>query len=653
VKATETLISSGGDKVELFVPGRICLFGEHSDWAGGYRRVNSDVGRGHAIIVGTNQGLRATADPHTSRFIMEVPWRTDGESSLDLPMDRETLLSHAQAGGFFSYACGVAYQILTHYNVGGLHIVNHTVDLPVKKGLSSSAATCVLVARAFNRLYDLKMTVRGEMEYAYQGEITTPSRCGRMDQGCAYGDRPVLMTFDGDRIDVTELKVGGDLNYVIVDLRAGKDTRAILAALNRCYPFPANKTQRSAHDYLGKENAAITSEARAAIEAGDVEVLGGLMNRAQEEFDRNLAPLCPHELEAPVLHSLLAWEPIQNLVVGGKGVGSGGDGTAQLLCRDAEARERVVELIEGQRGMSCLPLVVRSVPRARKAVIPAAGFGTRLFPASKAVKKELFPVVDGTGRAKPAILAIVEELIDSGIEQIAIVVQESDRPEFESLFESLPGIDNYRKLSSEDQAYCERLLEIGRHISYVVQESQEGFGHAVLCARDWVGGEPFLLALGDHVYRAKGTESCTRQLLDVHERYGASLVGVKEIDEDALGRFGCVGGRWIEDGVLEISQFVEKPTLEEARLRLRVDGLSRHQYLGLFGQYVLSPTVFDLLQDEVDNRRGVGELQLTPSLDRLRIQDGFFGLRVNGRSYDIGVPESYRDAVYHYGEAEE
>ncbi len=96
---------------------------------------------------------------------------------------------------------------MTHYHVRGLEIDNYQTDLPIKKGLSSSAAICVLVARAFNRIYDLKMTVRGEMEYAYLGEITTPSRCGRMDQGCAYGNKPIIMVYDGEQTDVKELSV--------------------------------------------------------------------------------------------------------------------------------------------------------------------------------------------------------------------------------------------------------------------------------------------------------------------------------------------------------------------------------------------------------------------------------------------------------------
>jgi len=135
-------------------------------------------------------------------------------------MQTDALLAEAQKGGFFSYIAGVAYQIATHYRVRGLVIDNDRTDLPVKKGLSSSAAICVLTARAFNKIYDLKMTIRGEMEYAYLGEIVTPWRCGRMDQGCAFGDRPILMTHDRDLLGIRELRVGADLYLLRVRRRA-------------------------------------------------------------------------------------------------------------------------------------------------------------------------------------------------------------------------------------------------------------------------------------------------------------------------------------------------------------------------------------------------------------------------------------------------
>src|SRR5512137_1381074 len=218
--------------MKLSVPGRICLFGEHSDWAGGYRRINADIEKGYAVICGTNQGIYAEVEPHPHSLVLSSV-TPDGKTigPVEIPMEPQALLKVAGEGGFWSYTAGVAYQVLTNYHVRGLVIHNYKTDLPLKKGLSSSAAICVLTARAFNRAYDLKMTTRGEMELAYHGEITTPSRCGRMDQGCAFGKRPVLMTFDGDRLDTAELQVNGELFMVIVDLHAQKDTLEILNRL--------------------------------------------------------------------------------------------------------------------------------------------------------------------------------------------------------------------------------------------------------------------------------------------------------------------------------------------------------------------------------------------------------------------------------------
>ena len=198
--------------MKLFVPGRICLFGEHSDWAGGYRRINADIEKGYSLITGTDQGIHAEVSPHpTSLILTSVTPDGQRQGPYEIPMEPKVLMEEAQKGGYWSYIAGVAYQALINYHVRGLVIDNFKTDLPIKKGLSSSAAICVLAARAFNRVYDLKLTVRGEMEMAYQGEITTPSRCGRLDQGCAFGNRPVLMTFDGDRLETEELRVNEPL----------------------------------------------------------------------------------------------------------------------------------------------------------------------------------------------------------------------------------------------------------------------------------------------------------------------------------------------------------------------------------------------------------------------------------------------------------
>ena len=634
--------------MKLFVPGRICLFGEHSDWAGGYRRVNAEIEKGYAIIAGTNQGLYADVKPHPNKLVLKATLN-DGtrREAYEIPMNQKALLDAAQQGGFYSYAAGVAYQVLTHYRVHGLEIDNYKTDLPVKKGLSSSAAVCVLVARAFNRLYDLKLTVRGEMELAYAGEITTPSRCGRLDQGCAYGNRPIFMTFDGDRIDVREVSAPKELYFVIVDLHASKDTREILNCLNRCYPFAVEELQRRVQNYLGPVNARIVAQTEEALRAGDAKRLGELMTGAQAEFDRNLQPACPSQLTAPVLHKVLNYPSLQPYIWGGKGVGSQGDGTAQFIARDEAAQQKVIEIVEKELGMTGLKLVLKPGRRVRKAVIPAAGFGTRLFPATKAIKKELFPIIDKDGRAKPAILAIVEEALSAGIEEVCILVQSSDRDLFEEIFRVPPPIENFNKLSRENQKYSSYLMEVGHRITFLAQDSQEGFGHAVFCAREWVGEEPFLLLLGDHLYKSDTDEPCARQLLQVYERVGHSVVGVKPMPGAAVHAFGCLTGDWEEpNAVLTVTEFYEKPDREYARQHLQVEGLGDDEFLTVFGQYVLSPKVFDYLEEHIRlNIRERGEFQLTSCLDRLRQEEGFTACMVKGRRFDIGSPEAYRQTI--------
>jgi UTP-glucose-1-phosphate uridylyltransferase/mevalonate kinase len=640
--------------MNLFVPGRICLFGEHSDWGGGYRRINADIEKGYAIIVGTNQGVYAEVKPHPTKLIFQATLN-DGtkEGPREIPMERSALLEEAQKGGFFSYAAGVAYQVITHYRVRGLDIDNYRTDLPIKKGLSSSAAVCVLVARAFNRIYDLKLTVRGEMELAYNGEITTPSRCGRLDQGCAYGDRPIEMVFDGDRLDVKELSVPAQLHYIIVDLKASKDTREILARLNHCYPFAENEVQRNVQKYLGPINRRIVNDAAVALKSGNADRLGEIMNEAQSLFDKNLQPACTSQLTAPVLHKLLDYAPLKPFIHGGKGVGSQGDGTAQLLAKDQESQEKAIEIIERDLGMSCLRLVLKPARRVRKAVIPAAGFGTRLFPATKAVKKELFPVIGADGRAKPAILAIVEEAVAAGIEEVCILVQSADRELFEEIFCVPPAIENYNKLSKENQKYSEYLMDVGHRITFLAQDVQEGFGHAVHCARSWVGDEPFLLMLGDHLYASDTDTPCSRQLLDAYELAGKSVVGLKETPGSDVRQFGCAAGIWNDDnGLLSVTEFAEKPGREYAEQHLRVEKIASDMFLTVFGQYVLSPKIFEYLEENIRlNIRENGEFQLTSCLDRLRKEEGVFGILIKGRRFDIGNPDAYLNAIVEFRKA--
>ena len=640
--------------MKIFVPGRICLFGEHSDWAGGYRRINSEIERGYALIAGTNQGIYAEVAPYPDSLILSST-APNGEQQgpYEIPMQLDTLLEEAQKGGFWSYIAGVAYQVLTHYHVRGLVINNYQTDMPVKKGLSSSAAICVLTARAFNRIYDLKMTTRGEMEMAYQGEIVTPSRCGRLDQGCAFGDRPVLMTFDGDRLETQELSIAEDLHFVIVDLHAQKNTMEILARLNRAYPFADNEIETGVQQLLGPINQRIVSEATTALQAADAQRLGELMTEAQVNFDRYATPACPEELTAPVLHQVLNYEPLKPHIWGAKGVGSQGDGTAQFLARSPEDQDSVIKIIEHNLGMSGLKLTLHAGAQIRKAVIPAAGFGARLFPATKATKKELFPVVDRDGIAKPAILLSVEEALEAGLDEVIIIVQPEDLDAFQSLFNIQVSIENFNKLSPQFQEYSRLMLDMGRKVRFVVQYKQEGLGHALYTAREQIGNEPFLLMLGDHIYRSNTEQSCARQLLATYQQHGTSVIGLRRTPESEIANFGTVTGRWIEpDKLLHITEFVEKPALDYARINLQVPGLANNEYLTVFGQYIIKPQIFQQIEEHIDNNvRERGEFQLTSALDRLRQEDGFMGVMMDGQRFDIGLPEHYLQTLNSFGQS--
>ena len=152
-------------------------------------------------------------------------------------------------------------------------------------------------------------------------------------------------------------------------------------------------------------------------------------------------------------------------------------------------------------------------------------------------------------------------------------------------------------------------------MSFVEQESQEGFGHAVFAAREWVGEEPFLLMLGDHLYASDDDVPCARQLLDVYDQHQTSVVGVMRTEASLIDQFGAVGGSWIDDAkqrLLTVDQFVEKPTIEFARSNLQINDCSENEFLTLFGQYVLSSKVFELLSEVIaGNQREQGEFQLT------------------------------------------
>lgn len=641
-------------KMTLFVPGRLCLFGEHTDWAGKYRTMNADIEPGMAIVTGLEQGIEA--DIERSRdfeVTSEAPEIQEIWQDFKCSMDEASLKSIAKSGSFFSYCAGVASYMLEWYKVGGVHIHLKKMTLPMKSGLSSSAAICVLVARAFNRLYGLNLNTLGEMNIAYLGEARTQSRCGRLDQACAFGVKPNLMTFDGDEIEVQPLNIKAKLHWVFADLCASKDTITILRDLNKAYPFAGSPKEEKLHSALGIDNKDIIDRAIAYMKEGEVEKLGQLMTEAQELFDSKVAPMCPSQLKSPKLHKVLKDPKIKPFIYGGKGVGSQGDGSIQFLAKDATCQDKLVEYLSSQ-GMRPYKLTINPVHSIRKAIIPVAGFGTRLYPSTRVLKKDFFPIVDRDGRVKPVILILLEELVRSGIEEICLVLgSEEERIQYKEFFENRLPDEHMQKLNLQSQEYEERILSIGKRLQFVYQEEKRGFGHAVYQCASFANNEPVLLLLGDTLYRSYTNKPCTLQFIEQYEAYNKPMVSIHETALNLVSRYGIITGEWedADETIMRMSKIHEKPTSYYAEEHLGVIGRSgQKKYYSVFGQYILTKEVFDQLKLDIDAAVDNGkEIELTSALETVREQHGMMAVRLNGKMYDMGNAEAFRKTVSEFG----
>ena len=253
----------------------------------------------------------------------------------------------------------------------------------------------------------------------------------------------------------------------------------------------------------------------------------------------------------------------------------------------------------------------------RKAIIPAAGFGTRFLPATKAIPKEMIPVVD-----TPTIEYVVREAVESGIDDILIIVSRGKRAieEHFSPNSELEGVLESRNRVSE-LAHVRAFDGVRLHFTW--QHEQKGLGDAVLCGRLHVGNEPFAVLLGDTIMESYSSAPVTAQLLETHERYESSVIALQEVPPEIVSRYGIVGGEKLSTDLLELDRLVEKPSPESAPSRMAIAG-----------RYVLTPAIFDILESLEPGKNG--EVGLTEAVQQLLSIEKVYGRRIDGRRHDIG-----------------
>lgn len=266
--------------------------------------------------------------------------------------------------------------------------------------------------------------------------------------------------------------------------------------------------------------------------------------------------------------------------------------------------------------------------KIRKAIIPAAGLGTRFLPATKAMPKEMLPIVD-----KPTIQYIIEEAVASGIEDIIIVTGKGKRAiedHFDSSFELEHNLASKEKWKLLDEV--RRPSEMA-DIHYIRQKEPKGLGHAIWCARKFIGDEPFAVLLGDDIVEAE--IPCLQQMIHIFDRYQQPVVGVKQVPWDEVHRYGIVEGRQVENSLVQATRLVEKPAREEAKSNLAI-----------MGRYILTPQIFDLLGEQ---SVGVGgEIQLTDALFRLGEENPILAYEFDGDRHDVGEKLGFIETTIHY-----
>lgn len=266
--------------------------------------------------------------------------------------------------------------------------------------------------------------------------------------------------------------------------------------------------------------------------------------------------------------------------------------------------------------------------KVKKAIIPAAGLGTRFLPATKAQPKEMLPIVD-----KPTIQFIIEEAIASGIEEILIITGRNKKCIEDHFDKSIELEMELEKSGKSD------LLELVRDISdmvdihYIRQKEPKGLGHAIYCAKTFVGNEPFAVMLGDDVVDSK--VPCLKQLIDCYSEYNTSILGVQKVPEDQVDKYGIVNGRFIEDRVYKVNDLVEKPSPEEAPSNIAI-----------LGRYIITPEIFKHIENTKPGKGG--EIQLTDALKSLITQEVMYAYEFEGKRYDVGDKLGFLQATIEY-----
>lgn len=252
----------------------------------------------------------------------------------------------------------------------------------------------------------------------------------------------------------------------------------------------------------------------------------------------------------------------------------------------------------------------------RKAIIPAAGLGTRFLPATKAQPKEMLPIVD-----KPSLQYIIEEAVNSGIEEILIITGRNKKSIEDHFDRSIELELQLEKAGKFDQLEEVRKISDMANIHYIRQKEPKGLGHAIHCAKSFIGDEPCAVLLGDDIVYSK--KPCLKQMIEIYDQYKTTILGVQEVPSEEVSKYGIIDAKLIEDRVYKVKGLVEKPSIEKAPSNMAI-----------LGRYIINPAIFEILEHTEPGKNG--EIQLTDALWTLSQKEAMYAYVFEGQRYDVG-----------------
>ena len=265
----------------------------------------------------------------------------------------------------------------------------------------------------------------------------------------------------------------------------------------------------------------------------------------------------------------------------------------------------------------------------KKAVIPAAGLATRMFPATKAIQKGMLPIFD-----KPTLQYVIEEVVEAGIEEIILIVNEDYFTIDKHFTHNIDKrVKDSKNVSKKDIEVLEKILNC--KIKFIIQKEQKGLGHAIFCAKEYVGNEDFCVVLGDVIINSS-IKSCTLQLLEIYEKYQKTVVAVETVPEDKINMYGIVEWDKCESEIYSATKLIEKPEKKDT-----------NSNLAMVGRYIVKNEIFNILKDQKTGKNG--EIQFTDALNELTSSGELLAFKFDGKTYDVGNKLGVLKACVEYG----